>query len=226
MAIVQDVFNIPDDIATRLATGVYKRIGSVVRYAVGPKKGQIVKHLKPIDLKAAEQAQGLGVKAFQFVKQHKKDIGIAAGGAALIVIGAWGYNKWKNHEPKVVTEFHAAFRVYINAIRQGKMNVQIIIKLMNALEALKEHKNYEKLRIQLTTEELEILVGRIYEYTVKLAEDNSVTLSEADLRRNKNAIINLEAYLNTQKRIFESAGMACRSSKAHGDSGIGRYSCA
>ena len=76
---------------------------------------------------------------------------------------------------------------------------------MNALDALKQHKNYEKLRIQLTTEELEILVGRIYEYTVKLAEDNSVTLSEADLRRNKNAIINLEAYLNTQRRIFESA---------------------
>lgn len=76
---------------------------------------------------------------------------------------------------------------------------------MNVLDALKEHKNYEKLRIQLTTEELEILVGRIYEYTVKLAEDNSVTLSDADLRRNKNAIINLEAYLNTQKRIFESA---------------------
>ena len=38
MAIVQDVFDIPDDIATKLATGVYKRIGSVVRYAVGPKR--------------------------------------------------------------------------------------------------------------------------------------------------------------------------------------------
>ena len=85
------------------------------------------------------------------------------------------------------------------------MDVQKITKLMNALDALKEHKHYEKLRIQLITEELEILVGRIYEYTVNLAEDNSVTLSDADLRRNKNAIINLEAYLDTQKRIFESA---------------------
>ena len=103
-------------------------------------------------------------KAIQFVKQHKKGVGIATVGAALIGVGAWGYNKWKNHEPKVVTEFHAAFRVYINAIRKGKMDVQKITKLMNALDALKQHKNYEKLRIQLTTEELEILVGRIYEY--------------------------------------------------------------
>lgn len=42
MAIVQDVFDIPDDIATGLVTGLYRRIGSVVRYAVGPNKGQIV----------------------------------------------------------------------------------------------------------------------------------------------------------------------------------------
>lgn len=205
MAIVQDVFDIPDDIATKLATGVYKRIGSVVRYAVGPKKGQIVKHLRPIDLKAAEQAQGFGAKAIQFVKQHKKGVVIAAAGAALAGAGAWGYNKWKNHEPKVVTEFHAAFREYVDAIRKGKMDLQKITKLMNALEALKKHKNYEKIRIQLTTEELEVLVGRIYEYTIKLAEDNSVNLSADELHRNKGAIINLEEYLNTQKRIFESA---------------------
>ena len=50
MAIVQDAYFIPDDIATGLATGIYRRIGSVVRWATGPNKGQIVKHLKPIDL--------------------------------------------------------------------------------------------------------------------------------------------------------------------------------
>lgn len=58
MAIAQDAFYIPNDIATGLATGQYRRIGSVVRYAVGSNKGQIVKHLKPVDLKAVEQAQG------------------------------------------------------------------------------------------------------------------------------------------------------------------------
>ena len=73
MAVVQDAFFIPDDIATGLATGLYRRIGSVVRYATGPNKGRIVKHLDPVNLKAAEQAQGIGVKALQFVKQHKKE---------------------------------------------------------------------------------------------------------------------------------------------------------
>ena len=72
MEIVQDVYDIPADIVTKLATGEYRRIGSVIRYAVGPNKGQIVKHLKPVDLEKTEQVQGIGVKALQFVKQHKK----------------------------------------------------------------------------------------------------------------------------------------------------------
>lgn len=205
MAIAQDAFYIPDDIATGLATGLYRRIGSVVRYAVGPNKGQIVKHLQPIDLKAAEQAQGLGAKALQFVQHHKKEVGIAAIGAAVVGVGIWGYNKWKNHEPKVLTEFRAALKTYIDAIRNGNMDIDKINGLMEALEALKQHKDYEKISIQLSAEDLEVLVGRIYDYTIKLAADNAVDLSDEELNLNNSAIINLQSYLKAQKRIFEEA---------------------
>ena len=209
MAIVQDAFFIPDDIATGLATGLYRRIGSVVRYAIGPNKGQIVKHLKPIDLKATEQAQGIGAKAYQFVQQHKKGTIIAVAGAAAVGTGLWVYNKVKSHELKVVTEFRSALRVYIDAIRQGNMDVDKIDMLMNALEELKKHRDYEKISIQLTTEELEVLVGRIYDYTIKLANDNDVELNENELRipsvKNNGTIINLQNYLKAQKRIFEEA---------------------
>ncbi|WP_373263003.1 hypothetical protein [Hungatella hathewayi] len=203
MAITQDTYYIPDDIATGLATGLYRRIGSVVRYAVGPNKGRIVKHLKPINFKATEQAQGLGSKALQFVQHHKKEIGVAAFGSVVIGTSIWGYNKWRCHEPKVLTEFRTALKTYIEAIRQGNMDINIINNLMNALEVLKQHKAYEKINIQLTTEELEVLVGRIYEYTVKLAADNFVELSEDELQLNNGVIINLQAYLKAQKRIFE-----------------------
>lgn len=205
MAIAQDAFYIPDDIATGLATGLYRRIGSVVRYAVGPNKGQIVKHLQPIDLKAAEQAQGLGAKALQFIQHHKKEVGIAAIGATVVGVGIWGYNKWKNHEPKVLTEFRAALKTYIDAIRNGNMDIDKINGLMEALEALKKHKDYEKISIQLSAEDLEVLVGRIYDYTIKLAADNAVDLSEDELNLNNGAIINLQSYLKVQKRIFEAA---------------------
>ena len=209
MAIAQDAFFIPDDIATGLATGLYRRIGSVVRYAIGPNKGQIVKHLQPIDLKAAEQAQGVGAKALQFIKDHKKGTIIVAAGAAAIGGGIWIYNKVKNHEPKVVTEFRAALRVYIDAIREGNMDVDKINNLMSALEKLKEHKDYEKISIQLTAEDLEVLVGRIYEYTIKLAKDNEIDLTDEELRiskvKNTGTIINLQNCLKAQKRIFEAA---------------------
>lgn len=208
MAIAQDAFFIPDDIATGLATGLYRRIGSVVRYAIGPNKGQIVKHLQPIDLKAAEQAQGLGAKAIQFVANHKKEVGIAAIGVAIVGAGVWGYTAWKNHEPKVLTEFRATLKVYIEAIRTGDMSVEKIDALMVALEELKKHKNYDKISIQLTTEELEVLVGRIYNYTIKLAKDNNVELTDDELRtsraKNTGTIINLQNYLKAQKRIFEA----------------------
>lgn len=207
MAIVQDAYDIPLDIVTKLATREYRRIGSVVRYAVGPHKGQIVKHLKPVELKAAEQAQGIGVKALRFVKEHKKGTIIVLAGAAAAGIGTWTHNKVKNHEPKVVAEFRAALKTYIDAIRKGNMSVDKINNLMSALEELKKNKDYKKISIQLTTEELEVLVGRIYEYTLKLAKDNKVDLMEDEIQASAkgNAIINLQTYLKAQKRIFDTA---------------------
>lgn len=206
MAVVQDAFFIPDDIATGLATGLYRRIGSVVRYATGPNKGRIVKHLDPVNLKAVEQARGIGVKTLQFVKQHKKGTIITVVSAAAIGTGLVIYNKIKNHEPKVLMKFRVALRAYIEAIRKGNMDIDKINDLMKCLGALKEYKDYDKIRIQLTTEELEVLVGRIYDYTVKLAKDNDVELSDEDLlqKNNSDTIINLEMYLKAQKRIFSA----------------------
>ena len=206
MAIAQDAFFIPDDIVTGLATGLDRRRGSVVRYAVGPNKGQIVKHLQSIDLKAAEQAQGLETKAIQFVANHKKEVGIVAIGVAIVGAGVWGYTAWKNQEPKVLIEFRAALKVYIEAIRTGDMSTKKIDNLMVALDKLKKHKDYDKISIQLTTEELEVLVNRIYKYIIKLAENNDVELTEDELLtscvKNTGTIINLQNYLRAQKRIL------------------------
>ena len=198
MAVVQDAFFIPDDIATGLATGLYRRIGSVVRYATGPNKGRIVKHLDPVNLKPAGQAQGIIVRALQFVKQHKKETIITVASAATVGTGLVIYNKVKNREPKVLTEFRMSLRAYIEAIRKGSMDIDKINDLMKCLSALKEYKDYDKISIQLTTEELEVLVGRIYDYTVKLAKDNDVELSDTDIgiieKNSGSTISNLENY--------------------------------
>lgn len=89
---------------------------------------------------------------------------------------------------------------------KGNMDIDKINDLMECLGALKEYKDYDKISIQLTTEELEVLVGRIYDYTVKLAKDNDVELSDEELlqKNNSDTIINLEMYLKAQKRIFSA----------------------
>ena len=69
---------------------------------------------------------------------------------------------------------------------------------------MKQDKRYEMLKIELTTEELDVLVNRIYEYTVKLASDNAVELTDDEKKSSDNSILNLQRYLKTQKRIFKS----------------------
>jgi len=205
MAIVQEAFDIPADIMTKLLTGEYRRIGGVVRYAIGPKKGQIVKHLDPIDLKATGQARGIGAKALQFAKNNKK--GLIIGSVITGAVAACGfiYYKVKTHEPAVVARFRAALRTYISEIRKGNLELDTINSLMAAISELKKHKDYEKFKIVLSTEDLDTLVNRIYDYTIRLAENNKVALTEEEYSRTDNAILNLQNYLKTQKRIFEVA---------------------
>jgi hypothetical protein len=104
MAIVQDAYNLTDDILTKILTGEYRRIGSVVRYATGPNKGQIVKLLKPVHMEVVQQAQGLGAKAIQFAKSNKKALIIVGISTVIAATGFGIYHKIKNHEPEVVTK--------------------------------------------------------------------------------------------------------------------------
>lgn len=207
MAIVQDAYDLTDDFLIKILTGEYRRIGSVIRYATGPNKGQIVKHLKPVQMEVAQQAQGLGVKLIQFAKNNKKALILAGIGTGIATVGCGIYFKIKNQDPEVVGKFRESLKIYINGIREGNLSVDLINDLMTCLENLKKHKDYEKISIQLSTEELDVLVNRIFEYTEKLAKDNSINLTKDELNAqiSDGTISNLQRYLQTQKRIFESA---------------------
>lgn len=191
---------------TKMSTEECRRIGGVVRYAIGPqKKGQIVNHLAPVDLKAAEQAQSFGVKARQFVKNNKKRIVIGAAITGAVAAGGYIYYKLKTREPAVVAEFRSMLRVYIEEIRNGNTGQDTRNSLMAALDALGQHKDYEKYSIALSTDDLDVLVNRIPDYTIKLAENNDIELTEKERTRTDNSIINLQNYLKVRRLIFEDA---------------------
>lgn len=207
MAIVQDCYDLTDDILTKILTGEYRRIGSVVRYATGPNKGQIVKHLKPVKLEKTEEAVNVGAKVLKFVKDNKEFVIV---GGVVTVITAAGVVTYKlmTREPKVVKEFRMALKKYVDSIRKGSLNLVTIEELLARLDELKKHKDYEKISVKLTTEELDVLVNRMYEYTVKLAKDNEFELTGKNniFESNKGAsIVDLRKYLTVQKNIFSSA---------------------
>lgn len=205
MAVVQEAFDIPADIMTGLLTGDYRRMGGVVRWAVGPNKGQIVKHLKPIDVKEADAAKGVLARGVELVKANPKAAVVVGAGTLIVGGGAIAYKKLKNREPAVLKEFRRALKIYLDAIRTGSLDVDVIDNMSEALNALKQHKNYEKFSIQLTAEDIETLVNKIQDYTVKLAADNDIEFKAIEAEKSDDAIINLETYLNVQKRVFEEA---------------------
>ncbi|WP_349820306.1 hypothetical protein [Catenibacterium sp. RTP21428st1_D7_RTP21428_210409] len=205
MAVVTESFDILMDIMTKLATGEYRRIGGVVRVAIGPNKGRIVKHLEPVKMEQADQIQKVGSKIMQVAKNRKKELIIGALVTGTITVGGVVYHKIKSRQPEVVQNYHAALRDYIDDVRSGKLSMESINCLMDSLEELKQNNNYEKIKIELTTEELSVLVNRIYEYTIKLAKDNSVDLADDELSSSDNILLNLQKYLLAQKHIFELA---------------------
>ena len=208
MAIVQEAFVIPGDLVFKLATGEYKRIGGVVRQAVGPHKGEIVKHLEPVDLKVAKETKGLIAKALQLISNHKTGVIIGVTVTILVTAGGAIYLKVRNREAKVVKEFRSSLKSYLEAIRNGNMSLNEIENLSTALNNLKAYKNYEKFKIQLSSEELDVLISRIYDYTEHLAEMNDYSMEDIELTNNKETdatIINLENYLKRQKEWFSAA---------------------
>lgn len=85
------------------------------------------------------------------------------------------------------------------------MSEEKIDNLIATLEMVKKCKNYEKISIQLSAEDIDVVVRQIHDYTVKLARDNAVELSAEEQGDSGSTIINLQKYLKAQKRIFQVA---------------------
>lgn len=208
MPVVQEALYIPDSISMKILTGEYIRIGGVVRHAIGPNKGGIVTFLDPVDLKVPQEAQDVAAKVLQFTNNNKKTLILAGIGTGIVAAGTGIYYKIKNKEPLILKEFKSAFKEYLNAIRDAKLSEDIIDTMLLSLENLKEHKDYKKFQIQLSAEDLDTIVCKLFEYTKKLVADNDLKLDgneKLDHMSDSDIIIALERYLNLQKHIFSAA---------------------
>jgi len=208
MAVVQQAFYIPENIMMKLQTGELVRYGGVVRSATGATKGQIHSFLKPIDYKKAEEAHGVGFKVTKFATKNLKGliIGAAVGAAAGVgIIIATAIYKARNENSVVAEMFlKIELRIYLKEIREGNLKLDTIKNLLAALEMIKAQKNCKQIKLELSAEDLDVIVSNtIYNYTIQLAKDNQIELTEQERSNTNNSIINLQNYLEAQKRIFE-----------------------
>lgn len=193
MAIVQVFLNIPDEIMTKISTGENKIFGGEVRN----NKGHIVKLLRPVSKLEATLYYGWKYRDTLFMV------------GKLGMVGVKSYIKSKNkQEPDVVVKFREALKIYLNAVRNGALTMEIISDVMEHLGELKMQPNFEKINTALSMEELDVLLNRMFEYTKKLAAENAIELTSLEKEtpsQSVNPINNLQRCLETQKRIFELA---------------------
>lgn len=210
MAIIQVAYDIPEKFSG-LLVGELTRFGSVVR-----DHGGIVGHLNEVPI----PKQNYDIDEFNIAKIIKEHKAIAIGlGVVTIMAVAGGIvlktiNSRKNkmnteHEiPKCVAEFNGALYVYLEAVRDGNLDMDIITALITYLNEIKENYDSGKINIDFSTGQLNTLIDLIVGYTKKLAEANYVELNEFEEIASGftgNTIINLQRYLEVQKQIFETA---------------------
>ena len=200
MAVISEKFDVPDDMMEKIFSGELRRIGGVLRYAEGPKKGEIVKLLDPIGDNDAESKSEVS-NAQQ--SANEQIIGFCVGAIVVGVGAGVSYLIWRVKKTKEIRAFENALNKYIDALKNGIPSVLLINELSNSIQKLKNRKDYEKCCVSLSAGDLVALVDMVFEYTQKMAVDNSVDISSVTQIPTNDFMNRLEQSLEAQKSIIQ-----------------------
>lgn len=201
MPIKQVAYDIPPSLAIGIMSGAYKRFGGIIRNA---KTGEIVKHLKEVEVPSKKA----GSAVMKAIKSHPVTaIGIGLVATATTATITYVVKKKKEKEdkanaPKCILKFDNSLKKYLKAVRKGELNEKAIDNLMKSLDGITNDENGEIIALELSKTELKQLVNMIYNYTKKLAKNNTVKLDNFK-QSSPNSIVNLHKYLEVQKQIFK-----------------------
>ena len=205
--IIQESFYIPDEIMQGINIGLFERFGGIIRYATGPKKGEIFKHLKPVDKKAEEAAKGLARNAIELAKTHPAATITILASASIVLISGVTVLVVKKHVPKDIKHFRKELMNYIESIRNGQLTLEQIESVLHSIEKLRLRKDFKDISIRLSFTQMFTIIQYLNEYTQKFIRDNAVAIEESEYQpeESDNVVISLEKYLTTQKRVFETS---------------------
>ena len=211
--IIQPAFEIPIEIAERLLTGELIRYGGVIRDTAG----RLVTHLKEVPIPTQSEQSVMSKIANVFKTSRGKiaffvglGIVVVGGGITIRVIGK---NKKKKQLAaleiaKCIEDYNTSLCIYLDAIRNRNLDINIINSLISNLDKIKENHDIGKISIDFSTEQLDTLLNLVFYYTKELAEANFVELdkiTDSVSASADNSIIGLRHYLEIQRQIFEKA---------------------
>lgn len=207
--IQQVAFEVPTEIAVKLATGEFVQYGGVVRDL----SGRIVKHLKPADVAdGANAAKQVAVKALAVAKENKKltvgalaVAGVAVGGAAYGVISHFKHRRAQEEQKTAMDAFNAALTDYLSALDKGELTVEMIDALEGAMDGLSGEKGFT---VEIEGDQFMLLVKAVRDYTDRFAKANGMK-SEAPILKifdkRPNNLSGLRDCLATQREILSQA---------------------
>jgi hypothetical protein len=207
MPVVQVALHFTDEILAGIARGVYTVNGSVVRDLTGA----IVMHVPEIKMPlTAVKFEMPHVPAS--LKDPKVLAVIGIGVVVTLGITAFVAGKKKTDAtpdvPKTIQDYDSALSAYLIAIHSGSLEASILNDFIAALNSLQLAIDSGTITLQGSPELSTKLLGIVREYTTKFAEANGIEVSELDALApdsGADSISGLRYYLETQKRIIDSA---------------------
>lgn len=132
------------------------------------------------------------------LKKHKKEAACVAVATTIVVLAVDRMKK-----SGILPKFSKELKKYIGAIRGGCMDHKTINSLYRLVKKLREDENYGDYFLTLQLWELDDLINKFHEYTKKLADVNSVIISNELVEGDGDCIYQLEELLLMQKRIMQ-----------------------
>lgn len=188
-------FLIPPDIQLGLDAGKLVRYGGIIRNQLG----HIVTHLKEVPIPSKEPAMAQRVVS---LLRDRRVVTVIVIGAATGGTAAAFALKNQVQARKCVKTLNASLVAYLRAARDGTLDEFTISRLITDLDAAEAFSTNGQVAVASE------LVALVMDYTHKLAEANSVDVSELQdglPAADGATVIDLRRHLEVQQRIFAGA---------------------
>lgn len=190
-------FDVPNEIWLGLQSGKYRQFGSVIRDG-----SRIIMHLKEV-----EPGESMGLLASLSKSRYRGPGAIFVYGASGLVLTG-GLSIWlmsKRRLRRKIAVFKEAFALYIEAIKTGKLDVNLVDEVISKLEIAQASLGNHAEKLMFSSAEARAIVDLMANYTTQLAEVNDV--NNVDLPRLREGqvedlISDLHDYLEAQQSIF------------------------